>query len=654
MIRQLATDFFKRLIKWFRSSRFLYGSLGGLIFLAIFYYHYGDLESAAYKYRDDGVITMSHARNLVDFGHIGVDPSGKRIEGFSAPVQFWVYTAVYAVTGMEWDTFADAQTLLCTFFLGFIFLQFFEKRWIMGLISGAFAAWFMQLHHSFFQWHASGMENPWTHILFLGSALLFFRAYRGDEIKLRWALILFLASVSRLDSIYHLAPIAFSWALMWRIEYRSWKSFHLIGFAFALWGLYQFWRWTYFGSLVPHTGLAQGIDVRENLSALWHGEPNHLSESLEWARMILQNHGVWFLLPLLFLLPFTKIDRFSQFFLVMTGVMTTTVFLNPAIFGMTRLDPGRSTTMLVPFIALLLAWQLGKLQLFKRKYFFLLLLVPVMLFALRSFAPVWIGAPRPLCCEARINEEIIREGQKFAQENNLHRLNIAAPDLGKLSYSKLFNFTDLGYLGSPLMAHYRDQNELQIEYFFHYALPDMVEVHGPWCDTYKELLSDPRFRHYYAPIRESRDIPDHIKANWPEVHEGIYFRKALLKKYRTEEWKLIQDLQREPKVQKLIDAKFEALHSTPSIDPAFVMRTAYRFLPELEAVGEDNDNLFSLFDGDSREAYYKAIVKSGEWRHWEKAAIVHLESALPDLRDFWKANQQNFISSPPDHKTIYK
>ncbi len=631
MIRQLVSDLAKLLYRMVRSPRFIFGSLGGLVFLGIFYYHYGQLDPGAYKYRDDGVITMSHARNLIDYGHIGVDPSGKRLEGFSAPVQFWIYAAVYGLTGVEWDTFADAQTLLCTFLLGFLFLQFFEKSWIMGLIGGAFAAWFMQFHHSFFQWHASGMENPWTHILFLGSALLMFRAFRGDEIKLRWAVILFLASISRLDSIYHLAPIAFVWALMWHSEYRSWRSFHLIGLAFAFWGVYQCWRLYYFGSLLPNTGLAQGIDVRQNISDLWNGSPDHLRESLMWARMIMQNHGVWFLLPLLFFFPFTRFDRNSQFILVITGVATATAFLNPAIFGMTRLDPGRSTTFLVPFVALLLVWQISQLQPFKRKHLFLLLVVPATLFLIKSYAPAWVGEPRPLCCAAGINEEIIREGRKFAEENNLHRLNVAAPDLGKLSYAKLFNLTDLGYLGSPIMAHFRDRPELQIAYFFHYALPDLVEVHGPWCETYRQLLSDPRFGELYEPVRESKDgVPEVVLRDWPLVHEGIYIRKALKKEHNSLEWQLIQALQKDLHLDTL--RKYQELLSDepyPELS-APVIQTAYRFLPEFRS-GDQLDTVRNLFAGKAVEQYGRAILMSKGWRNWEEEAISYLEVQLPIL-----------------------
>ena len=70
---------------------------GGLIFVVFFYWAYSNIDSSLYQVRDDGVITMSHAKNLVDYGFIGVSPSGGRVEGYSAPVQFFVYAAAYGV-----------------------------------------------------------------------------------------------------------------------------------------------------------------------------------------------------------------------------------------------------------------------------------------------------------------------------------------------------------------------------------------------------------------------------------------------------------------------------------------------------------------------------------------------------------------------------
>jgi hypothetical protein len=66
---------------------------GGVTFLLLFHLGYLRIDSDYYQLRDDGIITLSHARNLVDYGFIGTSPSGDRVEGYSAPVQMFTYAA---------------------------------------------------------------------------------------------------------------------------------------------------------------------------------------------------------------------------------------------------------------------------------------------------------------------------------------------------------------------------------------------------------------------------------------------------------------------------------------------------------------------------------------------------------------------------------
>jgi hypothetical protein len=72
----------------FCGRRLLVLLLGGVIFLTLFYLRYSQIPDQFYALRDDGVITLSHGRNWVDYGFIGVSPSGGRVEAFSAPLQF--------------------------------------------------------------------------------------------------------------------------------------------------------------------------------------------------------------------------------------------------------------------------------------------------------------------------------------------------------------------------------------------------------------------------------------------------------------------------------------------------------------------------------------------------------------------------------------
>ena len=100
--------------------------LSGLLFVLIFQWAYSGIGNWKYQVRDDGVITMSHARNLVDYGFIGINPSGGRVEGYSAPAQLFLYATAYATTGVGYAAYAEMQTIVATFLLGALLILFFE------------------------------------------------------------------------------------------------------------------------------------------------------------------------------------------------------------------------------------------------------------------------------------------------------------------------------------------------------------------------------------------------------------------------------------------------------------------------------------------------------------------------------------------------
>ena len=162
----------KTFLTYLFNKNNLYSILGGVVFVVIFYYGYSSINSDWYEYRDDGVITMSHGKNLVDYGFIGVSPSGPKVEGHSAPVEFFVYTFLYKIFGITYATYSNLQTYLCTFLLGFFFIRFFkESKWV-GILLSISSASILTFYPSFFEWHASGMENAITHVLFLLSAYI--------------------------------------------------------------------------------------------------------------------------------------------------------------------------------------------------------------------------------------------------------------------------------------------------------------------------------------------------------------------------------------------------------------------------------------------------------------------------------------------------
>ena len=197
--------------------------VGGLIFVSFFYWRYADISGELYQGRDDGVITMSHAKNLVEYGFIGVNPSGDRVEGFSAPVQFWAYAAAYALTGIGYGAYAGVQTALGTFLLGAVFILFFKDNRLWAVVATALAALLLSYHYSFMGWHGSGMENAITHVLFLAAVLILFSFARNGRIVYPWAIVVFLAAISRIDSIYYVAPLLAVFSAWWFFTFKGFK-----------------------------------------------------------------------------------------------------------------------------------------------------------------------------------------------------------------------------------------------------------------------------------------------------------------------------------------------------------------------------------------------------------------------------------------------
>ncbi|HVZ33760.1 MAG TPA: hypothetical protein VG963_15115, partial [Polyangiaceae bacterium] len=192
-------------------------------------------------HRDDGVITLSHARNLVDFGFVGVSPSGERVEGFSAPLQFALYAISYALTHVGYERFADLQTALGSVALGaalfWIVLLLGRRAWLAWL-GTLVAGWLLQRSATFLLWHASGMENALTHASYAATWAVLLQQLEKPNVALGWALVPLLASLSRFESILHIGPILVLFAV---VHFRAHRTLAGVRFAGACCGAWLLW-----------------------------------------------------------------------------------------------------------------------------------------------------------------------------------------------------------------------------------------------------------------------------------------------------------------------------------------------------------------------------------------------------------------------------
>lgn len=252
---------------------FILALTGAGTWLTLAWLRLRNIPTEWWRWRDDAVITLSHARNLAEYGSIGVSPGIDRVEGFSAPLQFLVATAYYLAGGNGYTDFLDMQVVIAIAVSGALtslILHHVVKHspvsrgWVITIVLIGTASIGLVTIGSWttFAWLVSGMENPY--ILVLGLAIIWARL-RSESHSIPYLLILglliALLGLARIELPVVLLPIIIAVAT-WTYQPRSWM--HLVRNVVILllppaliWGAYQVFRFVYFGQLWPNTALVQ-------------------------------------------------------------------------------------------------------------------------------------------------------------------------------------------------------------------------------------------------------------------------------------------------------------------------------------------------------------------------------------------------------------
>ena len=584
-----------------KGQTFLTSLLGGLLFVLMFHWAYSDIPGEFYQTRDDGVITMSHARNLVDYGFIGVNPSGGRVEGYSAPVQLFLYAAAYAVTGIGYAAYSEAQTVAATFLLGALLTLFFQERKILTLGLTGMAAVFLTFLRPFLLWHGSGMENAVTHVLVLGAVLALISSIRRGRLHYWLTVPIFLASISRIEGIYYIGPLLIVFGGFWLVAFRDWHGIRFSLMVLGLWVLFQSWRYLYFGDLWPNTAYAQNISVADNLRPWLSLNWKHLREAIPQADAMLDFHGGT--APLLAIPALLMLSRRRETVLLvlLLGVLVLTGAFNEEVFGPARIDPPRTTTHLAIVSALGIFVFLRLLVLHRQIRWATPAVAGILMFGTNLVEPYqagWSG-----------NDNAVQKTIDIAGSENLFRPTVANPDLGVMSWHKRFNVVDLGLIGSSLMMELPMQ--YRADYLFYYAVPDIIQMHHYWSCQYADFLSDPRFDERYTPI-ETR-VSSWTRQNCcatPEALTGIWVRTAVLKSSQSAERLLIDHMTIDLSIRRLREELEQCQSLAARLhDCVYVARTAWRFLPEFRNLGQI-DELEEIF-ATSRTAPFDLFLMTG-------------------------------------------
>ena len=576
---------------------FLYLAACGLIFSTIFLLRYAGIDGTLYEVRDDGVITMSVGRHIIDYGFVGVSPSGPIVEASSSPAQTLIYALAYAATDVHYADYAWAQTVVASILIGLLAgLLFTRKPWA-GLATVGALAMGLSFTYPFFLWHGSGMENAVTHLLVLASLVGCALMIRAERVSYLWALPIALTCFARFELIISVAALMGLFALFWWISFRRLGA---LWFAIAVGVLVMgghALRVDYFGALFPNTAAAQSISPSDRLVAVLAGAGWVWKDMLGVARANLWQSHFWVglaFLPLLALLPKPREFKFLGFAAL---VLLAIALISPVVFGRPRIDLPRTYThfALVAFMVPALCFYLG-------------LVARHRLYLLGNLAGVVgigvvlsQGAPYYLGWEVTAFNQIRERFVQVAEENQIQRPLISNPDLGAMTWYKQHNVLDLGRLGSPVLSRLIEDRAVA-DYILDFARPDFIESHGSWTRGFcKSVFLDPRFEARYRPMTGTLSAAEMCALAKPRV--TFWQRKDIELGSETTERRFLDRLQQSLDVDAI--AEELGICAASDADCGYVVRTVFRFTPELSESGEF-DQVLALFEREVDRDYLSA------------------------------------------------
>jgi hypothetical protein len=616
----------------FRSWSHLFVALIGVVtFLVSFYVRLSYIPLHYWKNRDDGVITLSSAKHFVEFGFVGVSPSGEMVEAFSAPLQAFIFGLSYWITSISYDSYIMYQGFLSTALLGGIVGVFFSILFSSRRVAAAatiFAALLMLYSGNFIVWHFSGMENCLTHAaVTLALTYGWLIATNTKPLNKYGACFLAVISFSRIDLVIEVGGILL-FACILRCRITSWQesiSFYLkfVLSWFVLLGL----KWLCFGSLIPHTATAQLIEPTKNFVRLTTVEGR--AEVLSLLSLIRERQmldlGIA-LTPLALLC--VPLLRVRSAVILLFGAIGCALFRG-YLFGGARLDPVRTVSYLSVVQPLLASVILFNLRFPPRFRYLasLVLLLPVVAQGFSNKAPF-------ACCSSEEFERIRCAALKIKEKHSIHRPLLANPDLGAISFHKEFNIYDFGRLANPVLTKLNSDEEIQT-HFFLLTAPDIVEITPFWVERNLAVIKSSRFLEQYTKI--STVIEEcSLSSNY-----DFYVRNEVALGAATRERYLNDAMARSLDADVIKDELLRCTSSNPA-DCFYVARVIFRYLPEIRSshqLQKFEAMLMSSSASDLFKRFVMARIHSSHDSSWSKEYINV-------LREFhsWK----NVHYQPPD------
>ncbi|MEI6620775.1 MAG: hypothetical protein WCP28_02560 [Actinomycetes bacterium] len=587
-----------------------------------------------WRFRDDAVITLSHAIGWVQNGTPSVSASGETVEGFSAPLQFFLASLFYRLGGSGYQIFLDCQVIVGVIVLGYLLNRTMQDglpsvrsqsdrlRVLAGVgITAAVGllAW------PAVGWLASGMENSLT--LPLLAAVL--AGYSRLPEARGWflGLVIGLAGVSRTDFMIVLIPALAGVAYLSLRRFVDWVVFfRVVTVSAGIWLTIHVWRYLTFGSLIPNTAVVQNKTLHWQYALAAVVALLAAAGFCWWCRE--RPRMAWVMLPtgaVLITLAFVAppqvivpvafsgfaiiagmlwvLDRGTPYLWLGYLVVTPIPLLQVALFGPARLDPNRIAAMALPLAALsagiLLVVLLNSSQRPKGPQLLLLISVGLLGIAASVVASLQITSSQDLCCSISESSIILRQVEVSDLELQIPRPILATPDLGKESFPKETVTTDLGLLGDGLMSQMTQLAPDRVPSLLQrVTTPDLVGTQFSWACYYRPWLTSSFFVTNYAIVEQlGRVLPEF--QDCPNGGKWSLYQRNLDSAGYAEERNLARTLAESPNdAGRAVRA---ALHTCRSqsqrnaLDCQWVRRAVQRSAPELRAA-DTYDSVVGAFD----------------------------------------------------------
>lgn len=413
--------------------------------------------------------------------------------------------------------------------------------------------------------------------------------------------------------------------------YKNLKAFYFSLVVFMLWLLFQSWRYYYFGDILPNTAYAQGISMGDRIHMLLSGDNSFFKQSFNLAKEIFIKQAGWLLLAALPLAYFFKATKNNIFLIILVLSIVLTSYLNPFLFGPTRIDHARTTTQMALIVFLLISMLVYASNSKKSSIILLLLLMPfsIMFYNYQEVKSYYLGWSTNGFNNVR-NKFI-----DIAEKNNIQRPTISNPDLGVMTWHKQLNDIDLGMLGSPIMAKLQT-TPLLTEYYLNYGLPDIIEAHGYWIRRdckHNSMFTTEKFNKLYSQVGTDYNMRKVCasKKNPPMIY---WIKNDIKKDSSSKERILLNYLQEQLTTLRI---KQELQNCPNNSDCRYIARTVYKFIPELRKMGLF-DNVYNLF----KDPTDKALLRG--WKDGQAHEVIidavedklfHIPEKAPDVNATW-------------------